>query len=214
MSKERISMDKNFCIGCPEVKDMPKCIIQNIPSNSYIEDIIENSELKYSEYFICHKFAQGFENNKLVITPACDDCGLCQIACCKKTPAAITSLFNRKLESVLFRDLGKASILFQSLFPSAIVASEVQVKGNFRTKRIDLVIFLNKTAYLIKLIKNLEKIPFYSRSYGEVIDTYNKLYPNINFTYGNLIPTSKLNVKLPFDAQTYDLEQLFIKVGW
>jgi len=55
----------------------------------------------------------------------------------KKTPAAITSLFNRKLESVLFRDLGKASILFQSLFPSAIVASEVQVKGNFRTKRID-----------------------------------------------------------------------------
>ena len=35
---------------------------------------------------------------------------------------------------------------------------------------------------VIKLIKNLEKIPFYSRSYGEVIDTYNKLYPNINFT--------------------------------
>ncbi len=208
-----ISMDKNFCIGCPEVKDIPKCIIQNIPSNSYIEDIITNSKLKCSEYFVCHKFAQSFENHKLVVLTACDECGLCQIACCKKNPASVTSLFTKKLEDVLFRDLGKASILFQSLIPSAIVASEVQVKGNFRTKRIDLVIFLNDTAYLIKLIKNLDKIPFYSRSYGEVIDTYKEIYPNINFIYGNLIPASKLRIKLPFDAQVYNLEQLYLKVG-
>ena len=157
-------MKHDFCVGCDVSSALPLCAIGQAPSNAYIENIINNNELSKSENFVCHKTSQDISNGKLTILSKCDDCGLCQILC-PYCNVDFTTFFSSKLEKVIFNDLGKASLLFQNLFPNSIVATEVQVKGNFRTKRIDLVIKNDLDIYLIKLLKTTDKVPFYMRSY-------------------------------------------------
>lgn len=201
-------MNPNFCEGCGQSSNLPECAVKLAPNNSYIEDMINGTALSYSENFVCHKAAQDFSDGRLSIQSSCDDCGLCYILCPYVNNDA-TAFFSGNLEKVLFHDLGKAGILFQSLFPHSLVATKVQVKGNSRTKRIDLVIKIDTAFYLIKLLKNLDKIPFYTRSYNEVMELYSSEYPRYTFKTICLIPRAKVSNVPAVSAEVCDLSGLY-----
>lgn len=206
--KEVKLMNHSFCKGCTPGSDLPECAIGLAPGNAYMEDIINGSKLSRMEHFICHKTAQDFSESKLSISNKCDDCGLCFITC-PYTSGDYTTFFTSRLEQVIFNDFGKTSILFQALFPDTTVAAEVQVKGNFRTKRIDLVLKKNTKIYLIKMLKTTTKVPFYTRSYNEVIEQYHDLFPNLNFTNICLVPTAKTNDSIPVEANILNISALY-----
>ncbi|MBP3327271.1 MAG: hypothetical protein J6L77_12750 [Coprococcus sp.] len=205
-------MDHNFCVGCNPGSSLPFCAIGVSPSNAYIENIINNDTLSILENFVCHKTAQDLSTGKLFILSKCDDCGMCQIMC-PHTNIDYTTFFNSKLEKVVFNDFGRASILFQKIFSDASVATEVQVKGNFRTKRIDLVIKKGTDIFLIKMLKTTDKVPFYMRSYDEVIGQYHTLYPDISFHSLCLVPNAKMNDTIRIGAEIVDLSTLNTLIG-
>ncbi len=183
-------MNKNFCPGCDTSYNTPECAIRLIPINAYLEDIITNKSLKLQEVLICHKNAQAIKKNKMKILPNCDDCALCLLSCPYINLQHKDELLNFNLEEVIFKDLDKACILFQRLFPEYQVASEVHVNGNFRTKRVDIVIKNGSSIYLIKLLKNADKFLFYRRSYKEVINQYSIPYSNFTWKSYCLVPSS------------------------
>lgn len=200
-------MNHDFCTGCNINSNLPSCAVGYAPDNAYIENIINNDILPSAEHFICHKASQDLSGGKLAILDKCDDCCLCNIRC-PYSNIDYTTFFSPELENVIFNDLGKACILFQSIFPNSVVAAEVHVKGNFRTKRIDLVIKKDSDIYLIKLLKNTDKIPFYMRSYEEAINQYNITYPDIAFHSLCLVPNAKINNEVRVDADIKDLSAL------
>lgn len=205
-------MNHDFCVGCDTGSSLPNCAIGYSPNNAYIENIINNDSLSTAENFICHKTSQDLSSGKLIILDRCDNCGLCNITC-PHSNTNYTTFFSPKLEKVIFNDFGKASILFQTIFPDCVVATEVQVKGNFRTKRIDLVIKNDSDIYLIKLLKTTNKVPFYMHSYEEVINQYNTFYPEITFHSLCLVPTAKTNDVVRIDADIKDISALNTLLG-
>lgn len=200
-------MNHYFCVGCNSSSSLSFCAIGLAPSNAYIENIINNDCLMKHEHFVCHKASQDLSSGNLTILDMCDDCGLCQITC-PNVNTDYTTFFTTKLEKIVFNDFGKASIFFQTIFPNTTVATEVQVKGNFRTKRIDLVIKADSDVYLIKLLKTTDKVPFYMRSYDEVINHYYRIFPNIHFHRLCLVPATKLCDTVRIDADIMDLTAL------
>lgn len=205
-------MNPDFCVGCNSGSSLPSCAIGIAPSNAYIENIINNDIVSTLENFICHKTAQDLSSGKLNILSNCDDCGMCQIMC-PNSNIDYTTFFNSKLEKVLFNDFGRASILFQKIFPDSLVATEVQVNGNFRTKRIDLLIKKGNDVYLIKMLKSTDKIPFYMHSYDKVIEQYHTTYPNISFYSLFLVPANKINDIVRVNAEIVDLATLNRLIG-
>lgn len=197
-------MNHDFCGGCNHGSLLPLCAIEKAPNNAYIEKILNGEPLSQIENFVCHKASQDFSSGKLTILSKCDDCGLCQIIC-PNNKIDYTTFFTSKLERVIFNDYGKTSLLFQSIFPDSTVATEVQVQGNYRTKRIDLVIKKDSDIYLIKMLKSTDKVPFYMRSYNEVISQYQPKYSEITFHSLCLIPASKKNDIIRFNADIVDL---------
>ncbi len=163
-------MDKEFCKKCG--KPTPECAIFKLPQNIKFEELIKGSSLNYQECLVCHKNAQSI-TDKLEINKMCDECGLCQFAC----PAIINEWNNeisRAIETIIIKDFVKLAILLKSLFPKSVVGTEVHVKGNFRTKRIDVVVIQEKRIVFIKVLANIDKIPLYSRSYEDVKEFYEK----------------------------------------
>lgn len=205
-------MNHDFCTGCNTDSGLPGCAVGYAPHNVHIETMIDNHTLPAAENFICHKTSQDFSNGKLVILDKCDDCGLCHITCPYSATDA-TAFFSPQLENVIFNDFGRTSILFQRIFPDSVVATQVQVKGNFRTKRIDLVIKNASDIYLIKLLKTTDKVPFYMRSYEEVIHQYRTVYPQIIFHSLCLLPAAKVNTAVRMDADIKDLSALNALLG-
>lgn len=206
-------MNKNFCPGCDAHSSIPGCAITLIPSNVYLEDILANKGLQSQESFICHKNAQEINENKMNILSNCNECGLCLLACPYLMQQPKEELFNSNLERVILNDLGKASILFHCLFPDYQVASEVHVKGNFRTKRIDIVIKDDSSVYLIKLLKNTDKVPFYHRSYTEVINQYVAHYHDFTMKSYCLVPTSIKDNVVSGDVELVDIKTLYKTIG-
>lgn len=174
-------MDRNFCVGCSTVSNqkMPPCVVANIISNIPIEDLINTSEINTKEVFVCPKGAVDIASSRLVINNRCADCMLCALCC----PLADTSSLSLDVlpEHVLFSTTTTMHILLQSLIPDATVANDVHVIGNSRKKRIDLVIKKKNQIFLIKLLKNTNKMQFYTRSYQEVVDTYQPQFPDHSF---------------------------------
>lgn len=162
-------IDPSFCQGCPDknIENLPNCIITEILQGCSLQDLISNSG-SLSENLVCPKAAQDFNDGKLTINSSCSGCELCKI-CCNK----ITShdAYNQKLEKLLLSDLSKLNIFFKHTFKSYSVGSEIQVSGNSRTKRIDLVLIKDNHIFLVKTLKDTDKINFYSRSYSDAIDS-------------------------------------------
>ena len=184
-------MDRNFCPGCT-FASAPQCAITQIPQNAYLEDILSNNPLTNADCFVCPSLAQSINAGLIEITSKCTECGICMLACNNVDNDRI-EWANKNTEKAVFSDLTKLSLLYKFLLPETTVASEVQVKGNFRTKRIDLVIYSNNKALLIKALKTTDKAPLYMRSYQEVITEYESSYPGVEFTAVCLVPESKKN---------------------
>ena len=154
-------MDKTFCKKCGELS--PKCAIYKIPQNEKLDDLVNQSEFSNQECLVCHVNAQTIEEG-LIINENCDECCLCQFAC----PVFSCEWQEEKtliLEKICINDFIKLAILIKSVFPQYLVGTEVHVKGNSRTKRIDVVVVKEDKIFLIKALSNADKIPLYSRSY-------------------------------------------------
>lgn len=185
-------MNKDFCTSCTTDDITPPCVITKIPSNPYIEDILEQKEFVLTENFVCHTYAQIYENGRMYITDKCDECGLCGLIC--KTNENFPLDFN-VFEKIVFKDIDKICIALKKSFPDKIIATKVQVKGNFRTKRIDLCIFNGNKFFMYKILSNTDKLNFYMRSYKDVIEFYKNKYNKIDFSSCAVIPASKINSK-------------------
>lgn len=206
-------MDREFCPGCNVGSSIPECGITLIPSNAYLEDMLAGNVLQTQECFVCPRNAQEISEKGIKLTKKCNECGLCVIACPNYNVDVFDDLFSVNLENSILNDPGKASILFKALFPNCVVASEVQVQGNFRTKRIDLVVKQDEKIFLFKLLKNTEKASFYNRSYDEVIMKYSDDYPEMKFDSLCLVPSSKLGYKTQDNVLMVDINEVFRIIG-
>ena len=159
-----IIMNKLFCNKCGDTS--PMCAIYNIPQNIKIDDLINQIDFFNQECLVCHANAQIIDD-ELVINDKCDDCYLCQFAC-PEYECDFEDEKALKLEKIIINDFVKLAILIKSMFPQYVVGTEVHVKGNSRTKRIDVVIVTDTRIILVKVLSNVDKIPLYSRSYEEV----------------------------------------------
>lgn len=196
-------MKKDFCMTCGE--SAPECAIVKLPQKASIDAIVNGENLLDEECLVCHKNAQTL-TDQLSINETCDECFLCQATC----PAIKIEWDKTKcdhFEPVVFERFDKLAILVKALYPQMTAACEVQVKGNCRTKRIDVVINREKQIYLIKVLSNIDKIPVYSRSYEEVKQYYDeKLDADIKTMC--LVPKKKKEQAVKFGYPVVILEEL------
>ena len=177
------------CPGCT-FNNFPTCAISNIVSASSLNDILEGKKLKTSLFPVCHKNAQRIVDNKITKTDACDNCSLCNYLCVSAsnnlTPYAVS-------EKLLLSDLSRLNMYLQKAIPSAVVGSEIKAKGNAREKRIDIVVKKDSTIYLVKVLSDLDKIPYYSRSYNALLEFYNNEFNGFTFYTRLLIPAKRID---------------------
>lgn len=204
-------MDKNFCESCTSDELTPPCIITKIPSNPDIEDILLKRDFILVENFICHTYAQIYEKNCMRINEKCDECGLCLAMCSHLLVSQ--SIDINKLENAVFDDLSKICILLKRFCPSKIIATEVKTKGNSRTKRIDLCVSFEKKIFLIKMLKNKDKIPLYSRSFDDVINWYSPKYPDFEFDKYFILPQAKIEKNTNSELNIICLKDLLVLFG-
>lgn len=162
-------MDRNFCNQCGE--EFPKCAMFKLPNSLGLEDFLNCNADCYQEFPVCHKNAQTILMSTMTINDSCDDCGLCQFSC-PSVKREWDCSSGQSMESAVFKNFVFLAILIQTLFPHYKVGTAIQVKGNSRTKRIDVVVADNKKLVFIKVLSNTAKIPLYSRSYEEVKKNY------------------------------------------
>lgn len=182
-------MNKDFCdkICFPTP---PPCLVFKILRNNSIEDLLNKNKFLTVDNLVCHKCAQDIVEDKIVILENCDECMLCKICC----PNFLNSnIVSSQIEKAIFSNLVSACIYFTATNPNLMICSEAKAVGNFRSKRIDLVIKQNKTVYLIKVLKNFDKSSFYLRSYENVKEYYSSLFPSYNFNIFCLVPENNAN---------------------
>ena len=180
-------MDKDFCIGC-ETFSKPTCAIYSIISSIDIDSFLFKSNLKKTDVLVCHKNAQEIVNSHLNIKNICDNCGLCRITCSRITD---TISISDKLEIILFSNLNLLNVYFSKVFAQCKIASEVKSFGNYRQKRIDIVIKKKQKVYFIKVLSDLNKHRFYMDSYNEQAEEYNKNIKDYDFTAFALVSKDK-----------------------
>jgi len=174
------------CIGC-EFTKYPVCAIQNIISSINFDDIFNNVSHKETPFPICHKNAQSIDGNKIIKKDTCDSCMLCDFVCPFSTKA-----INTQTEDLALDNLNRLNILLKSSLPGAFVATEVKVKGNSREKRIDLVVKKDTEIFIIKVLSDLNKYNFYTRSYESIANLYSGKYPTYHITKYILINSKKI----------------------
>lgn len=183
-----------ICDGCTFI-NFPYCAIQSIITSTAIEDIIEGKQIKKTIYPVCHKNAQSIDGNKLIKGDSCDNCSLCDFLCIKR---AFKNPHTGILEKIIFSDLNRFNMYISHLLPHCLVGSEIRAKGHFREKRIDIVIKSGNKIYFVKALSQIDKIPFYSRSYDELVDYYSSLYSRFIFKKMLIIPQKLIDESRSF----------------
>lgn len=188
------------CKGC-EFSQYPPCAVQEIYSAANIEDIIEDKKIKQKMHPVCHKNAQTLINNRIERTEACDNCSLCELLC--ESSAGNDSSAD-EMDSIVSGSLNILNILFKHRLPEAVVASDVKVKGNAREKRIDLVVKKETSVFLIKILTDIDKCPYYLRAYEDAETYYKIKYSNCSFIKRIVIPTEKKSAAndMGYDCRT------------
>ena len=102
--------------------------------------------------------------------------------------------------------------MIKSIFPNYLVGTEVHVKGNSRTKRIDVVVVKESEIVLIKTLSNIDKIPLYSRSYIDVKNYYGEVFGREIKTVC-LIPRKKKDNATMFEYPFCTLDELIDELG-
>jgi Pyruvate/2-oxoacid:ferredoxin oxidoreductase delta subunit len=194
------------CANC-KYDSYPPCAIKEILTASTLEDTLTANDIKRTRFPVCHVNAQRLVEKTIIKTDSCTQCGLCDILCEEDTVKPTVQNY----EEVVFSSLSRFNILFSTLLPDCIVASEVKAKGNSRVKRIDVTIKHKKCVYLIKILSDANKIPYYSRSYKDTVDCYSKIYPQIKFKHLIVIPSNKIDI-LATDEHIHSIETLIKKI--
>ena len=176
-----------ICKGCTFVQ-YPPCAIQKIYSASNIDDVIQGKPLKQIMHPVCHLNAQKLLDGRIECGDECDNCGVCLLLCETQTSSDID---DSKLEKIIFSNLNRLNIVFAALLPHCIVVTEAKSKGNAREKRVDLVIKNGKHVFLIKTLTDIDKYPYYNRSYNDIKEYYSSIYKDITFNIVTLIPARK-----------------------
>ena len=73
------------------------------------------------------------------------------------------------------------------------IASEVLFNGNFRSKRLDLVIINDSKVFLVKILKDINKYDYYNRSLEYIKKEYTLLYSNLEFKSIFLVYNNSIN---------------------
>lgn len=201
-------MNKEFCMKCG--KEVPECAVVKLLRKFSIEDLIDGKNLVYQECLVCHKNAQTI-GDKLLINEKCSECCLCQLTC-PKVQKNWNLTVCESLEPIVLKHYEKLAILIKALYPKKVIGSEVQVKGNYRAKRIDVVVKTKDIVYLIKVLPNIDKVPLYSRSYEEVKQYYDKIM-DIKIITRCLVPKHKKEQALALGYLVVTLDELINELG-
>ena len=194
----------NFCSEC-NFTDYPNCILKQVIRNIAFEELLINNQ-KYEEYVVCPLNAQKIYKHKLELTEKCDNCNFCKLLCINYEKP---SLFNFiKSEKVVFSDYNRLQMLLKKWNPNLKVASEVNFRGNFRTKRLDLVIINNSEVLLIKVLKDDRKFNYYYRLLESIKKEYSALFDNLNFKSLFLVNTNSINKSNESIINIHDLLNL------
>lgn len=168
-------MNNSKCVHCFGA-EIPKCLIYKIINAVSLDDLIQNKNIKRTPFLVCHQNARTYDNGIIETKESCDHCNLCKIICNSEAEECVN-------DRLIISDIYKFNICFSSLFEMCTIASEVKVCGNCREKRIDEVIIVDKKIYLIKLLTDIRKYPFYERSYNEVLNNYKNNYSEFKFYF-------------------------------
>lgn len=179
-------MEKFLCNTC-NFNGFPECVMYNIIDSVSLDDIINNHDLKKTPYLVCKSNAQLIENGKMNIKTNCNHCNLCKYICKFKNSDYSVD------EKLLINDIPRLNIYLDTFLKSLQVATEVKANGNFRNKRLDLVVRHNKNIILIKVLTNIDKYGFYMRSYTQVVKEYSETYPEYHFSFKCLVDSSFYN---------------------
>lgn len=170
-------MYADFCTGC-NFNDYPDCISKKIIRNITFEKLLSDN-ITFEQYLVCPLNAQKLYENKLELTEKCNHCYFCKYLCINNKEQNI--LKYDQLESIITSDYNKLQILLNKWNPTLKIATEVTFNGNFRTKRLDLVIINNSEVFLVKVLKDINKFDYYKRSYEYIRKEYSTIYNNLNF---------------------------------
>lgn len=200
-------MANDFCSGICD--KMPMCAVANIVTAATLEDILAGRALKKATVLTCPVNAHDISGTVLMKKSSCISCNLCEISCQRKCED-----INAELEKVVFGNLNCLNILLGCvLAESTGVSSETKVKGNFREKRIDIVLNTSENVYLIKVLSNIDKAAFYLRSYTAVCEYYKEQYATKDFVPIILVPEAKTAAAHKHGYEVYTLSGIIGLAG-
>ena len=182
-------MFAQFCSNCKFI-DYPDCVLKNIIKNISFEELL-NNKLKYEQYPVCPLNAQIIHEGKLELTDKCDTCTFCQLLCVNYEKQDLS--INNKLEKIFFSDYNRLQMLLKKWNSTLKIASEVLFNGNFRSKRLDLVIINDSKVFLVKILKDINKYDYYNRSLEYIKKEYTLLYSNLEFKSIFLVYNNSIN---------------------
>lgn len=192
------------CTGCTFVK-FPNCAIQSIITAISLEDIITGNSTKNTLYPVCHKNAQSVTENIMTKGSLCDECHFCNALCINNE---FKFSCDETIEKIIFSNLNRFNMYLKRMLSKCIIASEVKAKGNAREKRIDIVIKKDHIIYLIKVLNDNDKIPYYSRSYTESTEYYSSVYSNILFKKVILLPQKHVDESCSLNHNCKTVDEL------
>ncbi|MBO5316647.1 MAG: hypothetical protein J6B48_09505 [Clostridia bacterium] len=196
------------CIGC-SFEHYPCCAIQSIISAVDIDAIFDDKPHKEIKYPVCHKNAHSVNENKIVKNGSCDNCMLCEIVCPFLDIPNVVSL---DTEHIALNDLNRLNILLKSLLPETIVATEAKVKGNAREKRVDLVVKKDKYIFFIKVLSDIDRYSFYSRSYEDIKNHYALKYIEYTIYNYTLISSQKIELARSKSYECKTINEIIQKI--
>lgn len=192
------------CTGC-SFSQFPECAIQSIVTATALENIMIGTNVKTTLYPVCHKNAQNIHENRLVKGASCDGCLFCDALCVNYESNEETS---QALEKIVFSNLNRFNMYLKRRLAQCVVGTEIKAKGNAREKRIDVVIKRNSVLYMVKVLADNDKFPYYSRSYAELVSYYSANYDGVVFKSIIVMPNNKIESARAMGYECYSLDEL------
>ena len=197
------------CIGC-KFSQFPNCAIQSIITATPLEDIISGKRVKNVMYPVCHKNAQRIDNGTMIVGDTCDNCMLCEVLCVNHE--GIVSCTGA-LEKTIFSDLNRFNMYLKQRLGHCIIGTEIKAKGNAREKRIDIVVKKDRTIYLVKTLSDIDKTPYYSRSYMDLVNYYTEHCNGYTFRKIILIPQKRVEAAQSMGYECCTVDALVAEIS-
>ncbi len=168
-------MRRRFIIQEPE-----DFVIDWHPHKFNINHLFESDLSQYSKQSIilCPADALRIEGTSIHKTSDCFQCGLCDLKYYYNNKNTQT-LKKPTVSDYFLSDIQRLCIVLKySLGESLPVFCEVNVDGDFRNKRIDIVYRENSTIMILKALSNVDRYQYYNRSYDDIAKTLREKHPS------------------------------------